>query len=126
MPSCHPGSGKETLARVIHHNGTTKDRAFVGVDCGGLPAHFIESLLYGHGGLAESGRIGTMYLKEPTALPRDLQQRIADWFAGSGAKPRLISGSTTPAADEQLVPAFHRSLSVLELRCPPLREWRGS
>ena len=50
-----PGSGKETAARVIHHAGPHRDRAFVGIDCAGLQPFLIESLLFGHGGLFAVG-----------------------------------------------------------------------
>jgi DNA-binding NtrC family response regulator len=120
-----PGSGKETVARVVHHTGATRDRAFVAIDCAGLQPYLIESVLFGHGGLGASDRVGTVYLKEPSALPRDLQQRLADHFA-ERINTRLICGSTRTAPEAvaagALVPAYHTALSVLELRVPPLRD----
>ena len=122
-----PGSGKETTARVIHHAGTQRERAFVGIECAGLQPYLVESLLSGHGGLLGSDRVGTVYLKDPAALPRDLQQQLAEVFADpKPSTPRLICGSARPAAedarDRGLIPDFHASLAVLELRVPPLRE----
>lgn len=122
-----PGAGKETLARVIHHDGPTRERAFWGVECGGLPAALIESQLFGKGGLAASDRLGTLYLKDPAALPRDLQARIAALFTPRRpGGPRLICGAARPAADAmregKLIPPFHTALSVLELTVPPLRD----
>ncbi|HEV3383813.1 MAG TPA: sigma 54-interacting transcriptional regulator [Gemmata sp.] len=121
------GSGKETAARVIHHTGPRRDKAFFGVACGGLQPYLIESLLFGHGGLVGTGHIGTIYLKNPSALPRDLQQKIADLICeAKPGTPRLISGSTATSADEvasgKLIRDFQTELSVLELRVPPLRE----
>ena len=120
-----PGSGKETVARVIHHTSALRDRAFVGIDCAGLQPYLIESLLFGHGGLGVSDRIGTVYLKEPGAVPRDLQQRLADHFTEQTGT-RLVCGSDHMAGDAVaagvLVPAFQAALSVFELRVPPLRE----
>jgi transcriptional regulator with PAS, ATPase and Fis domain len=120
-----PGSGKETAARVVHHAGSQRDRAFAAVDCLGLQPYLIESLLFGHGGLGSSDRVGTVYLKEPAELPRDLQEKLADHFAGEGA-PRLICGSITAAQEAvaagTLVPAYQTALSALEIRVPPLRE----
>jgi DNA-binding NtrC family response regulator len=121
------GSGKETAARVIHHNGPQRDRAFFGLACSGLQPYLIESLLFGHGGLTGSNHLGTVYLKGPAALPRDMQSRLAEYFGEAAAgTPRLICGSVRPAADEvaegKLVPDFHTDLSVLQLRVPPLRE----
>jgi DNA-binding NtrC family response regulator len=120
-----PGSGKETLARVIHHVGPSAEKAFLGLDCAGLQPGMVTSLLFGKGGLAATGHVGTVYLKDPAALPRDVQDRVASLFADRPG-PRLSCGSTTTAGDEarsgKLLPAFHTALSVLELRVPPLRE----
>lgn len=121
-----PGSGKETAARVIHHAGPYRDRTFVRVDCAGLQPFLVEGLLFGHGGLLSSRHVGTLYLKGPSVLQRDLQQKLADFFAEPSNAARLISGSTGTPSDEvaagRLVSEFHTSLSVLELRVPPLRE----
>jgi DNA-binding NtrC family response regulator len=118
-----PGTGKETAARVIHTLSTHRDRAFVAIDCAGLQPYLIESLLFGHGGLGSSDRVGTVYLKEPAEVPRDLQQKLADHFA-EHTGPRLICGSARPAqegvATGLLVSAYQTALSVFELRVPPL------
>ncbi len=118
-----PGSGKETVARVIHHASALRDRAFVAIDCAGLQPYLIESLLFGHGGLSASDRVGTVYLKEPAALPLDLQQRLADHFTEHPGT-RLVCGSDRGAQDAggALVPAFQTALSAFEVRVPPLRE----
>ena len=49
-----PGSGKETLARVVHHNSPDREKAFLGLDCAGLQPTLVEGLLFGKGGLAEA------------------------------------------------------------------------
>jgi transcriptional regulator with PAS, ATPase and Fis domain len=120
-----PGSGKETVARVVHHAGALRDRAFVAIDCAGLQPYLVESLLFGHGGLGGSDRVGTVYLKEPAALPRDLQERLASHFAEQ-AGARLICGSARSAAEAvaagALVPAYQSALSAFEIRVPPLRD----
>jgi transcriptional regulator with PAS, ATPase and Fis domain len=120
-----PGTGKETVARIVHALGPLRDRAFVAVDCQGLQPYLIESLLFGHGGLGGSDRVGTVYLKEPTALPRDLQQRLADNFTEPNG-PRLVCGSARTAQEAvaagALVPVYQSALSALEVRAPPLRE----
>lgn len=121
-----PGSGKETAARAIHRASPNRDRAFIGLDCAGLQPYLIESLLWGHGGLAGSDRVGTVYLKQPTSLPRDLQQRFIDQFAEPGKFPRLICGTADAAIvgvnAGTLLPEFHTRLSALEVRVPPLRD----
>ena len=76
--------------------------------------------------MGASERVGTVYLKEPAGLPRDLQQRLADHFAANRAGVRLICGSARAAPEAvaagALVPAFQTALSAFELRAPPLRE----
>lgn len=120
-----PGSGKETAARVIHHNGPRRERAFVGLDCAGLQPYLVESVLFGHGRLVDTDHIGTVYLKNPAALPRDLQSKLVDVFSRPQGV-RLISGSCRSAAEEgageKLITEFHTALAVLELRVPPLRD----
>jgi transcriptional regulator with PAS, ATPase and Fis domain len=119
------GSGKEIAARVIHGGSAARDRAFVAVDCVGLQPYLIESLLFGHGGLGASDRVGTVYLKEPAALPRDLQEKLAGHFA-ERPEARLICGSTSTAQEAvaagALVPVYQTAFSALEIRIPPLRE----
>ena len=69
------GSGKATAARVIHHNGPRREQPFVRIDCAALQPYLIEALLFGTGGLANGDRIGTIYLRNPAAMPRDLASR---------------------------------------------------
>ena len=120
-----PGTGKETAARVIHSASRLRDRAFVAIDCAGLQPFLIDSLLFGHGGLSESDRVGTVYLKEPAELPRDLQQRLADHYQNQ-PDMRLICGSGRTAQEAvaagALVPVFQTELSAFEVRVPPLRD----
>lgn len=122
-----PGCGKETFARVVHHNGPGRERAFVGLDGGGVQPYLVEGLLFGRGGLVGSPHPGTIFLKEPATLPRDLQDRIARSVTPlSPAGPRLVCASARPALDAvsagKLIPVFHTALSVLEVRVPPLRD----
>ncbi|MGL6096616.1 MAG: sigma 54-interacting transcriptional regulator, partial [Fimbriiglobus sp.] len=119
-----PGGGKTTLARAIHTAGPTRDRAFVAVDCGAVQPYLADVLLTGKGAVAASGHVGTLYLNEPAALPRDLQDRVAKLVESGG--PRLICGSGRPAADDvaagRLLPVFQAEFAVLGLRLPPLRD----
>jgi len=124
-----PGSGKETLARVIHFQGVTREQTFLAVDCAGLQPYLVRNMLFGHAGMASGGRLGTIYLKEPGALPRDLQAELLDWLAEQDEPPRLIAGSAIdPVRDvqagrvgEEVIVAW----AVLEIRLPPLRERRA-
>jgi transcriptional regulator with AAA-type ATPase domain len=125
-----PGSGKRWMAHVIHNEGPDRDKAFAAVDCRRLSATSIEETLFGDWGLTRRAEIGTIYLNDPSALPRDLQDRLAHLpprLEGSG--PRLIAGCPRDPAEEVRGGRFHEGLccrlSTLTLTVPPLRERHG-
>ena len=120
-----PGTGKETVARVIHHTGPHRERAFLGLECAGLQPHMIDGLLTGKGGLMAGAHVGTLLLKNPAALSQDVQRRLLEWaFAAAG--PRLICAATEPASAAvragKLLPLFETDGSALEIGVPPLRD----
>ena len=124
------GTGKETLARIIHHNGANRERGFVGLDCLGLQPYLAEGLFFGKAGLITSGQLGTLYLKEPQALARDLQDRLTTLLLRPrSALPRLICGSTmVPENAVQagtLLPTFQTHFSTLRIELLPLRQRLG-
>jgi formate hydrogenlyase transcriptional activator len=82
------GTGKELIARAIHHLSPRKHRTLVKVNCAALPAGLIESELFGHekgaftGALARKiGRFeladgGSIFLDEIGDLPLELQAKL--------------------------------------------------
>jgi transcriptional regulator with PAS, ATPase and Fis domain len=120
-----PGSGKETVARVIHHTGHRRERAYLGVECAGLQPHMIDGLLSGKGGLTAGPHVGTVVLKNPAALSRDVQRRLLEWVSGTNG-PRLICTATEPPTravrSGQLLPSFETDCAALEIAVPPLRD----
>lgn len=124
-----PGSGKETAARVIHHHSANRERAIVVCDCRGVQPYLIDSVLFGIAGVATAGRVGTLVLKSPAAMPRDAQQRILDWLNIAPQPPRLICTSTRPATSDvmagRLMMEFRADYSTIEIELLPLRERMG-
>src|SRR5207244_307956 len=72
-----PGSGKQTVARTIHHQSSLPG-TFVAVDCARLPAVALAVFVSGRPGTERGLNVRTRYLKEPQCLPRDLQARLQD------------------------------------------------
>jgi PAS domain S-box-containing protein len=82
------GTGKELIARAIHHLSKRKDGMLVKVSCAAIPAGLIESELFGHekgaftGALARKiGRFeladrATIFLDEIGEIPLDLQTKL--------------------------------------------------
>ena len=82
------GTGKEVVARAVHHASPRRGRALVKLNCAALPAQLIESELFGHEKGAFTGAVerrigkfeladgGTIFLDEVGELPLDLQAKL--------------------------------------------------
>src|SRR2546423_9495537 len=82
------GTGKELIAKAIHAHSPRKDRAFVPVNTGSMPADLLESTLFGHvkgaftsaisskKGLFEVADRGTIFLDEIGAMGIETQAKI--------------------------------------------------
>jgi DNA-binding NtrC family response regulator len=82
------GTGKELIAKAIHMNSPRKDRAFVPVNTGSMPADLLESTLFGHvkgaftsaiaskKGLFEIADRGTIFLDEIGTMSMETQAKI--------------------------------------------------
>jgi formate hydrogenlyase transcriptional activator len=145
------GTGKDLLARAIHHRSRRRDRALVKVDCAALPATLIESELFGHEKGAFTGATttrlgrfeladgGTLFLDEIGELPVDLQAKLLRVL--QDGEFERVGSSKTHRADVRVVAATNRDLSraiaerrfredlyyrlgVFPIQVPPLRERR--
>jgi DNA-binding NtrC family response regulator len=119
------GTGKTTIARIVHHQSPRKERSFLAISGGALPANHLEGMLFGKGGLAGSKAVGTLYLRYPERLPTPLQTRLWAWV-DSATGPRLVCGSTVPALAHvtalNLHPEYCTRGSAMEIAVPSLRE----
>jgi two-component system, NtrC family, response regulator len=119
------GTGKRLLARALHQRSGRRDEPFIAVRC----AETRRSL-----DLA-SGRGGTVFLDELTALASPLQAELATYLTTRprprpGGRPapraRVIAASRrdldAEVAGGRLREDLARALSVVALRIPPLRE----
>jgi transcriptional regulator with PAS, ATPase and Fis domain len=118
------GSGKQSLARAIHCGSPGREKTFVGLDCQRLPIEAIAAVLLS----ANCSGLGALYLREPAALPRDLQLRLAESLgsADPATAPRLLAGSQTTLEAElavgRLMAELGCLLGTLVIEVPPLRQ----
>ena len=82
------GTGKDYLARYIHHISSRKNHMFIKVNCPTIPSTLFESELFGHAkgaftgadsqriGRFEMGDKGTVFLDEIGELPAGLQAKL--------------------------------------------------
>jgi PAS domain S-box-containing protein len=121
-----PGSGKEWLARAIHRRSEHQQRSFACLDATRVPAALIGETLFGP--RARQCGLGTVYLREPDALPREWQSRLAETLQlGENPDfPRLIVGfRRDPIADIQagrLLAELYCAVSAVAIALPPLRD----
>jgi formate hydrogenlyase transcriptional activator len=82
------GTGKELIARAIHHMSLRKDAPFIKLNCSAIPSGLLESELCGHEESAFTGALtskvgrleladhGTLFLDEIGDLPLELQPKL--------------------------------------------------
>jgi DNA-binding NtrC family response regulator len=82
------GTGKEMVARAIHHQSHRSREPFLAVNCSALPGTLIESLIFGHQRGAFTGAVqrmrgqlelagdGTLLLDEIAEMPFELQAKL--------------------------------------------------
>jgi two-component system nitrogen regulation response regulator GlnG len=82
------GTGKELVARALHHESGRGSKPFVAIDCGAIPDTLLESELFGHekgafsgADRAREGRFqlaqgGTVFFDEAGNLPPLLQAKL--------------------------------------------------
>lgn len=142
------GSGKEVLARAIHHYSGRSHKPWVDLNCGALPEHLIESELFGYDrgafsgahnnkpGLFELAHQGTIFLDEIAELDMKMQVKLlrvldgVGYYRLGGVKKVNVDVRIAAATNQELETAvsegrfrsdlYHR-LTQITLRVPPLR-----
>jgi transcriptional regulator with PAS, ATPase and Fis domain len=145
------GTGKEVIAKAIHHNSPRKTQRFVAINCAALPETLLESELFGHEKgsftgaistrqgrfeLAHKGtifldEIGTMSLGLQSKLLRALQERAFERLGGNQTikvDVRVIAATNAPLKRMIAEGAFREDLyyrlNVFQVTLPPLRDRR--
>src|SRR5918992_4682769 len=146
------GVGKELVSREIHANSLRASRAFIAVNCAGLPETLLESELFGHmkgsftgayrdkPGKLESAHQGTVFLDEIGEMTLRMQglllrfletgelQKVGADGAGRRVNVRVIAATNRNLRD--MIPQgtfredLYYRLNVIQIAVPPLRERR--
>ena len=143
------GTGKEFIARVLHHNGNRSSAPFVGVNCTAIPRDLFESELFGHErgaftgahqrklGLLDRAEGGTLFLDEIGDLDLGMQGKLLRVLQERTF--RRVGGTEDIAVDFRLIAATNRDLkkevvrgsfredlyfrlNVVTFELPPLRK----
>ena len=143
------GTGKEVLARYVHHGDSVVETPFMAINCAAIPHELFESELFGHepgaftgsradgapGKLEQAGK-GTLFLDEVAEMPLTLQPKLLrvleerSFYRVGGMKKREFSARIVCAGNRNMAEmvekgAFRRDLyhrlRVGHLSIPPLR-----
>lgn len=145
------GTGKEMIARAIHHNSLRASDPFIAVNCAAIPENLIESELFGHQKGAFTGAFashrgkfelangGTLFLDEisdtslmmQAKILRVLEDHMIERVGGEKSIPvdvRIITATNKVLEHEIKQGNFREDLyyrlNVITIELPPLRKRR--
>jgi PAS domain S-box-containing protein len=145
------GTGKELVARALHHLSKRQGKSFIKLNCAAIPSGLLESELFGHekgaftGAVARKlGRLeladqGTLFLDEVGEIPLSLQPKLLRVL--QDMEFERLGGTQTLKVNFRLLAATNRDLlhgvrehefrsdlyyrlNVFPIHIPPLRERR--
>src|SRR5882672_9780919 len=143
------GTGKEVVARAIHHNSPRRMHRFVALNCSAIPETLLEAELFGHvrgaftgavgnrQGRLEQAHKGTLFLDEVGTMSPGLQMKLLRVL--QEREFERVGDSHTTKVDVRVIAAtnsdlgkmvaegtfredlFYR-LNVIPVELPPLRD----
>lgn len=143
------GTGKEVIARAIHHQSQRRNKPFIATSCAALPESLLESELFGHEkgsftgaverkkGKFEAGDKGTLFLDEigeinantQVHLLRALEEKKITRVGGNEeikVDVRFISATNKDLRDMVKQGNFREDLyyrlNVVKIELPPLKD----
>jgi len=145
------GSGKATVARLIHNSSVRSGFKFMRVNCAALPGDLLKAELFGADRASSSGSVrtklgafelcekGTILLEEVTEMPADVQAKLCQVLQNKqflrpntdtavNVEVRIMaatSGNVEQALSERrLREDLYYRLSAFTVQVPPLRQRR--
>lgn len=117
------GTGKEVVARNLHYHSHRRNKPFVPVNCGAIPAELLESELFGHEKGAFTGAInsrpgrfelaegGTLFLDEIGDMPLNMQVKILRVLQEHTFE--RVGSNKTLNANVRVIAATHKNLEKM-------------
>jgi two-component system response regulator AtoC len=145
------GTGKEMVARLIHHRSAQREMPLIKVNCAAIPEPLLESELFGHlrgaftgATMTKRGKFaladgGSIFLDEIGTLAMGIQAKLLRVLQEREFEP--LGAERTQSVDVRVIAATNRDLrqmvsdgtfqedlyyrlNVIPMELPPLRERR--